>query len=196
MRRKKVYKNYGDYVEGYKGRQFQKLKKTMTRDVIVSGYGLPTREYDGKFPEDYWPYWEDENGLKVPVEEIDLSEPSAKDLIDHGWTPVTKFWYYGWIGNIKFDVLTPERTTNKMKLGLVTVDNKIYNTVQCGECKGITEKVAIEFTENKDKYIGTVIEVECNGVFENTGMLRHPRYLRMREDKVFSDCTWKNHIEG
>lgn len=186
----------GDYVEGYKGRQFQKMKKTVTRDVIVSGYGLPTREYEGKFPNDYWPYWEDKNGNKLDAEEIDRFEPSAHDLIDTGHTPITKFWYHDWIGNIKFDVLTPSRTTNKMQLGLVTVDKKIYNTVQCGECKGISEEVAIEFTNNKDKYLGTVIEVECNGVFEATGKLRHPRYARLRKDKDFSMCTWENHIEG
>ena len=185
---------YGDYVEGYKGRQFQKLKKTVTRDVIVSGYGLPTREYEGKFPNDRWPYWEDIKGTQLSY--YIAVEHSAEELLKDDWIPVTKYWYMGWIGNIKFDVLSPAFTTNKMKLGLVTVDKQICNTVQCGECKGISEEVAMMFSKNKDAYIGTVMEVECNGVFENTGMLRHPRYARLRKDKDFSMCTWENHIEG
>ena len=156
-------------------------------------YVIP-KKYEGKFPNDRWAYWE--NGCGGLMPESNALTISAKQMIEEGWTPVTKFYYFGWIGNIKFDVLTPSRTTNKMQLGLVTVDKKIYNTVQCGECKGISEEVAIEFTNNKDKYLGTVIEVECNGVFEATGKLRHPRYLRDRPDKSFDQCTWENHIEG
>lgn len=192
----------GDYVLGKKGRQFQKMKKVITRDVIITGFGLPTKEYEGKFPNDFWLYWEDEKGKKVDLEEVDSNEWSASDLKANGWTPVTKFYYMGWIGTIKFDVISPNRTNNKMKLGIFKTrdpmmnDEYIYNTVHCGECKGITEEVAILLSKDISGNIGRVMEVECNGVYNDTGMLRHPRFKQFRDDKCYLDCTWENHLEG
>lgn len=129
---------YGDYVEGYKGRQFQKLKKTVTRDVIISGYGLPTREYEGKFPNDRWPYWEDVKGTQLSY--YIAIEHSAEELLKDDWIPVTKYWYMGWIGNIKFDVLSPAFTTNKMKFGLVTVDKQICTQYSAGSVRVLVKK--------------------------------------------------------
>ncbi len=40
------------------------------------------------------------------------------------------------------------------------------------------------------KWFGTVVETEHNGVFPDSGSLRHPRMLRLREDKPASECVW------
>ena len=42
--------------------------------------------------------------------------------------------------------------------------------------------------------IGTVIEVGANELIKKTGKLRHPRFMRFREDKEADRCIWKDHI--
>lgn len=193
---------FGTYNIGTKGREFQKVKKKITRDMIISGFGLPTREYKGKFPNDFWLYWEDENGDKVDIEAIDRDKPSASDLVSQGWTPVTKFWYFEWVGNILLDVLPPDTLTKKMTENVVSIQDPLTHdlymleTVQCGECKGITEEDAIMFSKDPNSFIGEVVEIECNGVYKETGKLRHPRFKMLRKDKDYSMCTWDNHLEG
>lgn len=42
--------------------------------------------------------------------------------------------------------------------------------------------------------IGKVIEVKANEQYKDTGKLRHPRFLRMRDDKDNLACTWTDHF--
>ena len=181
-----------------KCRAYQKVKAKMTRDLIITGFSLPTREYTGKFPDDYWSYWEDAQGNLIDAELIDANEASASDLLSQGNTPVTKHYYFSQVGNIQLAVISPTRTTNKMKLSLLaTPDKEIINTIDCGECAGISDADRQYFTDHKEELIGTVVEVECNEVFKETGKMRHPRYLRLRTgEKDLKECTWGSHIGG
>ena len=61
---------------------------------------------------------------------------------------------------------------------------------------GFDDETREYFTRNKDRLIGSVIEVKANDIMKDTGKLRHPRYLRMRSDKNPEQCTWKDHIGG
>lgn len=177
--------------EHKRSRHYQKVKKVLSRDVIVTGFTSPTKEYTGKFPKDTWHYWYD------PVKNEKVSSLlSAKGLLEEGLEPVTKNWFDSKVGNIQYGVLTPSQTNNKMDLGLVTIDSKPYTTVKCGECGGLTDEERGYFTSNRDQMVGTVIEVQCNEVFKETGKLRHPRFIRMREDKSPFDCKWEDHISG
>ena len=52
-----------------------------------------------------------------------------------------------------------------------------------GRTSGISNEMRKEFYNNKKKYIGKVIEVGGKGLFK-TGALRHPKFIRLREDKI------------
>lgn len=43
------------------------------------------------------------------------------------------------------------------------------------------------FSQHREKLLGQVIEVSCNGVTKH-GRLRHPQFVRMRPDKAPEDC--------
>ena len=46
-------------------------------------------------------------------------------------------------------------------------------------------------TQHKEELIGTVIEVKGNEIFNDTGRIRHPRFVRYRDDKRAEECTWE-----
>jgi ATP-dependent DNA ligase len=91
--------------------------------------------------------------------------------------PVTKFYYNGWIGAIRYGMYR---------------DGQL---IELGQTSGMSEAVREELTTNGDSYIGTVMEVEA---FEQlpSGAFRHPRFMRFRDDKRPEECTWEINNES
>ena len=60
-----------------------------------------------------------------------------------------------------------------------------------GKCSGFTDKMLDEFSNNRAKYIGKIIEVEFNDLTRGAGnsywSLSHPRFIEIREDKTETD---------
>ena len=155
-------------------REYTKYKKFLTRDVVISGFIEPTRVYEGKAPET-WEYWE-------------------------GDTPVTKYYAKGWIGTVKYSVLITQeeleelkKKNPKEKYDCYYFEGNLY--LEIGDCGGMDEQMREYMSNNKPYLIGKVIEVGCNEVIKKTGKLRHPRFLRIRDDKVNTMCTFKDHLE-
>lgn len=166
-----------------RGWEYSKIKKFLTKDLILIGFSEPTREYQGKAPAN-WGYYE--NG-----------------------EPVTKYYYNKQVGNMKLGVLIsaeeyynmPENKRGDIivpyNLGLCELHSDFNNNLvmEVCECSGYSDEEREYFTRNKERLIGQVIEVKANEIMKDTGRLRHPRYLRQRFDKDASVCTWKEHIE-
>lgn len=155
-----------------RGREYTKYKKFDTWDVVILDFLPPTKEYTGK-ELDTWEYWEDD-------------------------IPVTKHYYFDWIGTIKYGVIITDKELEKWKKDnpkekpeLITLNDVTYLVV--GECSGFDEETREYFTDNQKDFLGTVIEVGANEIMK-TGKLRHPRYLRQRPDKNANQCIWKDHI--
>ena len=155
-----------------RGWEYSKIKKFLTRELILIGFDEPTREYKGKAPKN-WAYYE-------------------------GDTPVTKHYYNKQVDNMLLGVIISNEEYNSIPKNkreeLYTVDNNTVMLV-C-ECGGYDDETRAYFTRNINKVVGSVVEVKANEIFKDTGKLRHPRYLRMRYDKEAERCTWKDHIGG
>lgn len=67
-------------------------------------------------------------------------------------------------------------------LAVQTDDGRIKGNVS----SGLTFRLRKEIAENKDQWIGKVIEVSYTEK-ESDGTLRHPRYIRIRDDKDTTD---------
>lgn len=190
-----------------RGWEYSKIKKFLTREVIIMGFTPPTDDYKGKFPTvDKWDYWETSDR-----DVVDLSDytPAEREQFKKNWypdecRPVSKFYAKGWVGNIRFGVIvTPEEEAKLPK-------NKKFNierydlfkgktnvaVLEVGECSGFDEETREYLTENQVELMGAVIEVKANEIFRDTGKLRHPRFLRFREDKSPFECTWKDHLSS
>lgn len=122
-----------------------KLKVDIEDDVVIMDYDPPAKEYTGKDPEN-WPYW-------VEGE------------------PVSKHYYYGWIGTIAF--------------GKYDQNGQL---VYLGTTSGISESLRKELSENGDAYIGKVIKISAMEKTED-GKYRHPRFLGFHPDKNPEECV-------
>lgn len=164
-----------------RGWEYSKIKKFLTRELILIDFLEPTREYAGKAPKN-WAYYE-------------------------GDTPVTKHYFNKQVGNMLLGVLISVEEFNaipKNKRGLtrmpshVCPDLKQYDIshfiMEVCDCTGYSDEMRDYFTRNKTKLIGTVIEVKANEIMRDSGRLRHPRFLRQRFDKAPDECIWADHI--
>lgn len=160
------------YVEK-ESKAYIKLKGKATFDVIVTGTEPPEKEYTGQMKEDHdeWDLWEDKLKRKIQ-KRMTMLDARKKKL-----TPITKFYYHGWIGAVTFGVMR---------------DGKL---IEVGRTSGMTDFDRERLTALGKKIVGKVIEVEAQGILDPLkGTLRHPRYKQDRTDKNAKDCTWERHL--
>lgn len=188
-----------------RGREYQKIKKFITKDVIIMGFTEPTKEYKGKFPNDYWEFWIDSFGNRVT--DKTLLSYYASELLEMGCSPVSKFWFKKWVGNIRYGVVITQEEVDKLPKDKKFNIEEAYlpvskgklewkKIIEVGDCSGFDEEMRQYFSERVNSMPGRVIEVKANEIFKDTGKLRHPRFLRMRPDKSAIDCIWEDHING
>lgn len=192
-----MLKDPNSIYEHKRTRAYQKVKKEIDRDVIIIGFTKPTKEYGGKFPKGYWEYFFDEKSNVVLHAE---DSEHTQHLLDMGFTPVTKNFFYNQVGGIEYGVVITEekakelkalekKSKGKKKFDIIVMNEMII--VKVGECEGITEEDRAYMTKHKDDLLGAVIEVKGNEIFNDTGRIRHPRFVRYREDKRAEECTWE-----
>ncbi len=115
-------------------------------------------------------------GYEEPTREYTGKELDTWEFYE-GDTPVTKYYYNNWIGAVIFGVWK---------------DGKL---VEVGRTSGMDEETRRLLSENREKYLGQVIEVEAQGIInKDTGSLQHPRFICMRPDKSSEMCTFEAHI--
>lgn len=193
----------GKYLQDKRGWEYSKIKKFLTREAIIMGFTDPTDDYKGKFPSvEKWDYWET---CEQDLVDLSLHTPEQRLAFKKNWypdecRPVSKFYAMGWVGNVRFGVIiTPEEMhklpkSKKFHIEEMIIEGDDVLVLEVGECSGFDEETREYMTEHQDELIGSVIEVKANEIFKDTGKLRHPRFLRFREDKSPLQCTFKDHI--
>jgi ATP-dependent DNA ligase len=68
------------------------------------------------------------------------------------------------------------------------VDGKLK---KFGRCSGMPDDIRADFSNNKEARLGTVITIEAQSRIPKTGYFRHPRFLQLRPDKPWFDCTYR-----
>jgi hypothetical protein len=157
------------YIWGGRPKEWQKVKKYKTFDVVVMGFEPPEKEYKGKGLES-WRYWVDENNHPVNA------QLSSAELLERGYIPVTKRHYNGWPGSVIYGQCVPDDDGIGLKLK------------KLGTFSGMNEEMLEQFGKYPDEYVGTVIEVGAMRQNKKGGALVLPRFKRLRLDKKPTDC--------
>lgn len=138
----------------------QELKETI--DCVIIGANPPTKLYGGKSIET-WTYWIDD----ITGEHLEV-KPHYKEYKEGApIVPVTKNYYCGWAGSLK--------------LGLLDEDGMMHHY---GDLSGLSEEVL----SNWKSYINCVAEVGGMMLDSESGVIRHPKLIRWREDKEPYEC--------
>ena len=177
-----------------RGWEYSKIKKFLTRDLIVIGFEEPTKEYTGKDVRK-WGFW---------VRNSDNARVQGNFYGDKNYTPVTKYYFYNQVGVMKLGVIITEEEYDAIKKNKqgelfscsycnIYNHDDVYVMLVC-ECSGFDDETREYFTRNKKKVVGSVVEVKANELFRDSGKMRHPRYMRMRFDKEPERCIWIDHI--
>lgn len=85
---------------------------------------------------------------------------------------ITKAAYYGWAGALRLGAY--DNAGNLVSVGRVS--------------SGLTDNLKADLAANPDKYIGTVVEVNCMSLDKGNKTMRHCYLSRLRADKPAQDC--------
>lgn len=162
-----ITKKNSKYAPGKRtARKTLKIKKEIsdTLDCIIIGANAPTKEYKGKDIES-WKFWYNVN---------DHTKMEGQYYLDYSFNkmpiiPVTKNFYYGWAGSLKIGVMK---------------DGKSY---QIGSLSGLEESILA----NWKTLLGKVIEVSAMEIYPDTLALRHPKFIKFRDDLTKADATYE-----
>lgn len=103
------------------------------------------------------------------------------------------------IGAIKFgqwvraEDMTPEMKKNILLIigaALPQRPGDLSVFVHMGSCSGITDEQEAEFRADPDHFFGQVMEVRYQQRWTETGLMRHPNFVRMRTDKTPVECVY------
>lgn len=88
--------------------------------------------------------------------------------------------------------VTPSTSATYSGWGAKSLQGGLYvdgELVKRCSVPGMNDEQRREFLQNKDKYVGRVFE--CHGKkISKKGSVRHPEFIRWRDDKDPEDCTW------
>ena len=146
-------------------RKTLKVKKELSEniDCFFTGRGTaPTRLYSGKEIKS-WKYWQ--NIRTGEMVEGEMYADYAKGALIE---PVTKPFFYGWVGSLESGVLK---------------DGEVY---PIGYLSGLTDEIKADPHGQAMK----CIEVTAMEILP-TGGIRHGKLERFRPDLAPSDCTWE-----
>lgn len=102
---------------------------------------------------------------------------TGKELDSWGYwegdTPVTKSYYFNWHAGI-----------------VVSVYDQMGHVVNIANVtSGMTDSLRKDMAEHPENYLGKVVEVQCMSVDKDALTLRHPRLVRIRNDKQAKECN-------
>lgn len=156
-----------------KGGCFKMKEHVDSIDLVCTGLLEPEMEYTGKELKS-WPYW----ACKSPLGDEWIPYNSSKIRMEittkDNFKPVTKPYYYGW--------------KNALRLGVYDKDG---NLIDMGRvASGLNDVLREDMAKNPDKYIGKVVECSCMSIDKEEHSLRHPVFIRFRDDKNEKECLF------
>lgn len=127
---------------------------------------------------------------KFLVEQLAKGEEGVvlKDLrasYGNGWIKAKKFSTFDAI----ITGIEPGYHTPHGKVHLSVCDGAVLREV--GKCGIQVDEVRAKLNKDPNSFMGAVVEVKALKIDPSNGLLREPRFVRMRPDLKPLDCTWE-----
>jgi len=153
----------------------EKEKRQLYKDVVArGGEGIILKHIQGK----YRPGMRDKNiWMKIKKEK-------TCEVIITGYD-----WPDQYSINVSGEKVVNKHWNAKVIAALKTSVYHKGSLIEVGLVSGFNEEMRKEITDNRNKYMGRIVEVTHNGILKDR--MRHPRFIRFRDDKNKKDCTWK-----
>lgn len=158
-----LHKNSPYYFKRTPAWQSIKVKKSLNEgiDLVIMGTTPPNKEYTGSYPHS-WKLWEN----------IVTGEMEYGVFYDSGkHRAVSQFYFEGKIGGFRLGAYQGDKLIEVCKIA------------------SISDEIRNDATDNPEKYIGRVVEIDAMEVLYKTRGIRHPRFVKFRDDKIAEDCT-------
>lgn len=157
-----------------------KVKRQLTEhiDCFVSGIEPAEKYYSGKEIGE-WQYWEDERTGEKKIGDFFPQYYKGESLV-----PVTKNYYYNWVGAIK-----------------CAVYDDSGNIVELCKCSGLTEEMKNDIRDNYEEWFMRPVKIDGMMISkdEKTGTIsvRHPKLVSVRDNDIsLEDCALEKIIGG
>ena len=112
-------------------------------------------------------------GFEFPEKEYKGKDPENAQYKDEDGNPINRLYALGMI--------------NAFKIGLL--DKKTNEIVCIGTvASGLNDEIRLNAATNPSAYLSRVIECACMSIDKENHSLRHPRFIRFREDKAAEQC--------
>lgn len=116
--------------------------------------------------------------IEMPTKEYTGKDPEHYPYRDEEGNPVNRLWYLG--------------MANSFSIGLI----KGHELIKIGTvASGLDDNMRLAMKDYPDQFIGQVVELSCMSIDKEAHTLRHPRLVRMREDKNKENCYWEDVFE-
>ena len=110
--------------------------------------------------------------VEMPNKEYQGKDPDNYPYRDEDDNPVNRLWYLGYANSLVIGAYN--ENGNLIKIGTVA--------------SGLTDEDREDAANNPDNWIGKVVEIEAMSLNKKDKTFRHPRLIRIREDKDAEDC--------
>lgn len=163
-------------------------KRWMLNDVLASGgEGVMVKHKKGTYTDTTLSGQRSSDVLKVkPFSEADVIitgfERGKGEYNQHKFGAITFAQY------VQEDDLTEEMRKNVLPKTDGPHDDLVL--VHMGTCSGITDEQEAAFRADPESFIGRVMEVRYQQRFSETGLMRHPNFVRLRGDKTPAECVY------
>jgi ATP-dependent DNA ligase len=115
---------------------------------------------------------------------FDYEETNSKAWADKNWIGAVR------IGQWRKIKSCAQSSLDKLVPGCKwrSPNRQSFEFVDVGRCSNFDYYHRKLFSENREKYVGQVIEIKCQNRLKS-GKFHHPRFVKLRDDKPHWDCT-------
>lgn len=165
----------------------------LRRILDEGGEGIIKKDLDREYCDDAWT-------------KVKALERESVDCVIIGYKPTksAEWKKKGWIGSVEIGQWVPVTEAEALALNRQHSDPRLHSfklkkqwwgLLYVGFFSGFDNELRDDISKRQHHYLSQVVEIKAQLRFPKTGKYRHPRFLRLRDDKPMHECTAPRPLE-